>query len=804
MKTFKELVSEVAQPLSKGEQNFKAMHGSMDDAISKAKKVVPGVTDQDHIFNGNPRKFDAPTASYEKNESESAYDKSLTAEALDPVGKEDADVNNDGKKDKTDSYLKNRRKAISAAVKEEKDKKWTDAHTAYWNDLEKKAGNILRQDKVDRLIAAKKAAKQATKVKEEIELVDEKTLTPAEMKKREEVAKAIARENPKMPMAKKMAIATATAKKVTEALVGKQKNIDANNNNKIDAQDFKLLKLKKKAVSEEAEIDYEGQMAKAELNAICDKAGILSEMLDNDTQLEAWLQTKISRAKDYIDAVHDYLMYTDKDEPASHEGEEGQSGAMASNYTSFLNRMGEEVELEEAVTVKKSSHPWGKMITVHHGSSHSFPLHPEHQEAIAKLNDGESTSFTDETKSKVTAHREGDTVHLSHRGSNTKTPVAMSHFKEEKEMSQKSKDAYMNYWNDLNREAGNELRRDKVKKLLAAKLTAKKKVTKEELELDEAFKLKTKVRIHAPGKSYHNIEGTIGEVRPGLYKGAPKMFTVYHGERGAIQLPKENLRLVKEDVELDEAKRGRPRKDGSKAGDDEEGGREHIIVQLRKAENLRGERHTEFNDSSKHKLPLEHVKKALNMHTSMKPIQKGEFEARLAKSHKSFHDAISGKPAEPARPRVSLAKSVREETEVVEDKAYTRASDRTSKRATIQADASGRPVVKMIPVKRRKEIEVMPEETNKANMAQDSIDRLNAMSPQASKDKKEKLPPTQGNKPIGGEEQVQVGKFSMAEEITLNKLYESLSEQNKEMFNTKMQTEEGIQSLLKFAQEHGF
>ena len=29
----------------------------------------------------------------------------------DPVGKEDGDVNNDGKKDSTDSYLMNRRKA---------------------------------------------------------------------------------------------------------------------------------------------------------------------------------------------------------------------------------------------------------------------------------------------------------------------------------------------------------------------------------------------------------------------------------------------------------------------------------------------------------------------------------------------------------------------------------------------------------------------------------------------------------------------------------------------------------------------
>jgi hypothetical protein len=46
--------------------------------------------------------------------------------------------------------------------------------------------------------------------------LDEKKLTPAEMKKREEIAKAIKRENPNMPMSKKMAIATATAKKVAE------------------------------------------------------------------------------------------------------------------------------------------------------------------------------------------------------------------------------------------------------------------------------------------------------------------------------------------------------------------------------------------------------------------------------------------------------------------------------------------------------------------------------------------------------------------------------------------------------------
>ena len=43
----------------------------------------------------------------------------LTEAKMDPVGKEDADVNNDGKKDKSDKYLLNRRKAISTAIKNE-------------------------------------------------------------------------------------------------------------------------------------------------------------------------------------------------------------------------------------------------------------------------------------------------------------------------------------------------------------------------------------------------------------------------------------------------------------------------------------------------------------------------------------------------------------------------------------------------------------------------------------------------------------------------------------------------------------
>ena len=40
----------------------------------------------------------------------------MKVEAMDPIGQEDGDINNDGKKDGTDKYLMNRRKAISKAI----------------------------------------------------------------------------------------------------------------------------------------------------------------------------------------------------------------------------------------------------------------------------------------------------------------------------------------------------------------------------------------------------------------------------------------------------------------------------------------------------------------------------------------------------------------------------------------------------------------------------------------------------------------------------------------------------------------
>jgi hypothetical protein len=57
------------------------------------------------------------------------------------------------------------------------------------------------------------------------------------------------------------------------------------------------------------EIDHEGRMAKRQLADIAEYAAELSEMLQDDTQLESWVQAKITKAADYISKVKHYLEY---------------------------------------------------------------------------------------------------------------------------------------------------------------------------------------------------------------------------------------------------------------------------------------------------------------------------------------------------------------------------------------------------------------------------------------------------------------------------------------------------------------
>jgi hypothetical protein len=282
-----------------------------------------------------------------------------------------------------------------------------------------------RAIQAEKLAAHAKELKQkqneAQKLQKEIERI-----IAAEIKKREKIAIAMERDDPNMPMDKKMAIATAAAKRVAEGTdtfakdnkefiskdyMNKNKKIADERTKEVSAvvahdcakhiaheqwgfgtcipgehtivetsqgegyvthydimfehgieydvsvEDIKVIisethghtaTRKDKVMQEEAEMDYEGEMARSELNAICDKSRKLADMMSDDMQLEAWLQSKITKAKYMIDSVYDYLMYSDKQSgmkspmPSSDASSYAQTPTMAANYSSFLNKMAEE------------------------------------------------------------------------------------------------------------------------------------------------------------------------------------------------------------------------------------------------------------------------------------------------------------------------------------------------------------------------------------------------------------------------------------------------------------------------------
>ena len=91
------------------------------ETVRESYKVEPPKeklkTDRD-MFN-IPK--DEQKAAKERLLAKAAAKRAKMKEGLDPVGKEDGDVNNDGKKDSTDSYLLKRRKAIAKAMKTRKE-----------------------------------------------------------------------------------------------------------------------------------------------------------------------------------------------------------------------------------------------------------------------------------------------------------------------------------------------------------------------------------------------------------------------------------------------------------------------------------------------------------------------------------------------------------------------------------------------------------------------------------------------------------------------------------------------------------
>jgi len=112
-----------------------------------------------------------------------------------------------------------------------------------------------------------------------------------------------------------------------------------------------------KKVKEQNDKDHEISMARGELEAIADKATQLSAALqgksDEGNPLEAWVQSKITKAKDYINSVSDYMIY--KPEDAKEEVQEGFSADLVKKAKEIAKKFADNMSkaVDEIEKIKK-------------------------------------------------------------------------------------------------------------------------------------------------------------------------------------------------------------------------------------------------------------------------------------------------------------------------------------------------------------------------------------------------------------------------------------------------------------------
>lgn len=102
-------------------QTLKQMMGeeTLAEKLSPSDSIDKWISDFVH---SDDKRFDGKSKEERIRMAKGAYYAAQRNEALDPVGKADADIDNDGDVDKSDKYLHNRRKAIKKAMKKESKK----------------------------------------------------------------------------------------------------------------------------------------------------------------------------------------------------------------------------------------------------------------------------------------------------------------------------------------------------------------------------------------------------------------------------------------------------------------------------------------------------------------------------------------------------------------------------------------------------------------------------------------------------------------------------------------------------------
>ena len=194
----------------------------------------------------------------------------------DPVGAEDSDINNDGKVDNTDKFLKAKRDLLKKYTQAQKTK------TQLENDMIRLSGLVnlkaLKEDSHEEPKSAPTvAADKKSRVEMKLKKLKEMQMTPDQEKKVDELTAQM------------------------EELTAKQKQLDVDKDGKIEADDLAKLRASKKDEVVAENEDHEVSMASSTLDSIIRHATELKGKIGTEEKdIPAWIQDHISQAQNFI------------------------------------------------------------------------------------------------------------------------------------------------------------------------------------------------------------------------------------------------------------------------------------------------------------------------------------------------------------------------------------------------------------------------------------------------------------------------------------------------------------------------
>ena len=150
------------------------------------------------------------------------------------------------------------------------------------------------------------------------------------------------------------------------------------------------------------EYDYEGDMAKSQLRAIMANAQQVHDMLDDNTNMAEWVQSKITLAADYISTVADYMQAEVKEETDLEEAIKlGSKVMIHAPGKSYHGKTGQVGEIRNGAFKGAP-----KTYTVDHDSGSiqlskkNVKLHKEEVEQVDEISANLAGNYLDKVKAK--------------------------------------------------------------------------------------------------------------------------------------------------------------------------------------------------------------------------------------------------------------------------------------------------------------------------------------------------------------------------------------------------------------------